>query len=323
MKSKTLCFLLITSLFTQSFCRINSFPLYEGNECSSLTYENFGVPKEKYLDIFSDGKVSDNEREYLYSNYYTESPKIFKSHATWYGGEQESIGELLQYSLWIKQQMDRGWVLIGSGKYGYHPELKEELDTFIKNNYWYKDSKDILLSKQKSPLYFYFADGGNKRVNRDFQNQPIPVKYDSLNDRQKRVLDITVTQAYKMKKSFFVSISEQSNLTEQEALNSGKYLAVVSSKTINDFGRRFMIYKCVSGKLDFIGIVLVGGEAKRDDWTGMGSPTNIGFSYNHAPLSIRENNEIHWGFDFPTELYNYFGGTTGATGEIIAIDPDK
>jgi len=72
-----------------------------------------------------------------------------------------------------------------------------------------------------------------------------------------------------------------------------------------------------------VGVVIVGGEAKRSDWTGIGPITTPTFAWNYAPLSIREANETHWGFDFPLSLYNYFGGTTGATTEpIIAIDPD-
>ena len=219
--------------------------------------------------------------------------------------------------------MWRGWVLIASGQHGYHPEIKDDLYKFIKNYYSYKDANDYLLFEQRSPVYFYFADGGNERLNRDSEDQPIPVPYEDLNSKQKRVFDLTVTQAYKMERRFFTTIEVQSKMTEQEALDSGKYISVVSGKTINDFGRRYMIYKCVDSKLDFIGVVIVGGEAKRSDWTGIGPITTPTFAWNYAPLSIREANGEHWGFDFPLSLYKYFGGTTGATTEpIIAIDPD-
>ena len=299
--------------------------------CDSLHYWEFGIPQEKYNEIFEDEKVSDAERVYLHTNYYEPSPKVFKASATLYGYDFAALNEILQYGLWIRQQMWRGWVLIGSGEYGYHPELREELVEFVKKDYGYKDPSDILLSKQKSPLYFYFADGGVDRLNRTVDNELIAVKYDELNDKQKRVYDLTDRSAEKSQKEFYTSIAMQSNQSPKEALDSGKYIGVVSAKSINDFGRRFLMYRCNNRYLDFVGVVIVGGEAKRDDWTGLGSPTNANFKFDHFPLSIREFEGEHWGFDLPLSLYIYYGGEKianidpfegGHVGGIITVDPD-
>lgn len=291
-----------------------------GNSCDSLKYEKFGMTPEEYNAIFADNKVSDKEKEELYKNYYTPLPMIFKAHATLYGGDLGAIAELLTYKQFMLDEMVRGWVLIGSGAYGFHPEVSD-LQPFLDKYYpgWYANS---LLSSEKSVLYRYFADGGMARTRRDSAGQPIPVSIQELNPAQLRVYNITSQQAWKMQRDYFVSINEQSHMTEYEALATGKYISVVSAKSVNDFGRQFLLYDCVDSKLKFVGVVLVSGEAKRDDWTGLGSPTNNNFKFNYFPLAKRVEEGIHWGFDFPTTLYTYFGGITNGTRAAIAIDAD-
>jgi len=295
----------------------------QGSGVSCYTpYGEIGIDKSEYKDLFSDGKITDRERELLYRNYYTKSPRVMRITGTLYGSNINAIAEILKYGSWIRQQMGRGWVLIGSGEYGYHSELRRELGLFIKKYYGYKNPDDILLQEQKSPLYFYFADGGMKLDNRDVEGQPIPVTYEELNARQKRVYDITVHSPGKMEDEFFVGIDEQSGLTPEQALASGKYIGVVSTKSVNDFGRRFLLYDCKSGNAEFLGVVLVGGEARLTDWTGLGNTTFKTFDFNHFPLITRTANGYHWGMDLPTAIYEKLGGTGGPTRAFLAIDPD-
>jgi len=293
-----------------------------GSSCDDIQYDKIGIDDLEYKRLFADDKITDSEREFLYRDYYNSSPSRMRIVGTLYGHDINAIGELLQYGLWIRQQMDRGWVLIGSGLYGYRNEIRGDLSDFIKKYYNYKNPNDTLLSKQKSPAYFYYADGGINWDNRDSKSQPIPVSYEELNDRQERVFDLTVESPYKMKRDFFTSIDEQSKLSPDAALKTGKYIGVVSTKSINDFGRRLLLYSCTGGATKFIGVVVVGGEAKRDDWTGLGSPTSSVFDFKHFPLSTRRSNGFSWGMDVPTSIYEELGGTGSYTSNFIAIDPD-
>lgn len=264
--------------------------------------KEIGLPKPAYESMFEDDIITNAERRLLFENYYTELPAKFMASATLYGRDADSRAELLSYGGWMRQQMERGWVLIASGDYGYHPELSSYTD-------------DILLSKQASPLYSYFADRY-----KDSRNQPIPISYEQLNDRQKRIYAITSVDIRESANAalFFTTIADQSRRTPQEALAEAKYIAIVSAKSVNDFGRRFLLYKDGA----FVGVVLVGGEAKRDDWTGLGSPTSDYFSFDSFPLIIRESNNQHWAFDLPTSVYKYYGGSGGPVSGIYAVDPD-
>jgi len=275
---------------------------------------SIGLDPAVYAAIFADGYVSPLERRYLYQTYYEPLPAQITASATLRGGDIQAIGELLQYGLWIREQMKRGYVLIGSGMYGYHDELETSLAPFIKSSYRYKDPYDTLLAKLNSPLYFYFADRGKPG-----RPEPVPVSYAQLNARQKRVYDITDRQPYKMQAAYFMNITAQSEMGPAAALQSGRYIGVVSGKSVNDFGRRFLLYK----DNHFVGVVIVGGEAKRDDWTGLGSPTSPTFSFKQFPLCIRETNGQHWAFDLPQSIYEYFGGTGGPVTGVYAVDPDK
>lgn len=247
--------------------------------------------------MVDDNVITDYEKFVMFSNYYEPSPKSFVSTATLYGSEESSYVELSFYGEVIRQQMWRGFVLTGSGEYGFH---NIPLD-------------DNILDNQGSDAYLYFAD----RV-RDKANQPIPVEYSELNDRQKRVYDITEYKDWEMEDKFIMPISDMSKLSETQALLSGKYIGFVSTKSPNDFGRRFLLYK----DNKFVGIVLVTGTAKRSDWTGLEKPTTENFRYYRNPLIIRRNNGVQWGFDFTQDLYDFFGGTGGPTENILAIDPD-
>ena len=286
--------------------------------CAPLS---IGMPAEEYRAIFADDLVTDGERKMLYENYYRELPQSFTASATFYGEDRDARAELLTYGAHLRQQMWRGWVLIGSGKYGYHPELKENLRAFAVKYYGYKNPDDILLSKQASPLYFYFADGGIQRINRDEKNQPIAVAYTELNARQKRIYDLTAKDIRERQNAarFFATIAEQSGMTPEQALASGKYIGIVSAKSVNDFGRRFLFYKdgC------FVGVVIVGGEAKRDDWVGFGSPTSRDFMFYRFPLIIRTADGDPWAFDLPRSIYEHYGGEGGPVSGIYAIDPDR
>lgn len=275
---------------------------------------SFGVPPATYQAIFADGKVSAQERHYLYETYYAPLPQSFTASATLRGGDIQAIGELLQYGLWVREQMRRGYVLIASGIHGYHEDLYLQLPLFIARCYPHKNGFDYLLSSVKSPLYFYFADRGQY-----CRPEPTPLTYDQLNARQKRVYDLTDRQPYKMQDAYFMSIAAQSEMGPHKALESGKYIGVVSGKSVNDFGRRFMLYK--DGR--FVGVVIVGGEAKRDDWTGLGSPTSPTFNFQQFPLCIRETNGQHWAFDLPQSIYEYYGGTGGPVIGVYAVDPDE
>ena len=227
-------------------------------------------------------------REQLFDNYYEPSPDIFLSHATLYGSDVSSIVELSWYGEVLRQQMWRGFVLTGSGMYS------SELDN------------------QAARKYYELAD-----KKRDERNQPIAVTVNQLNDRQKRIYDITEHRDYEIYDIFIDE--DQSDLTEKAALDSNKYIGFVSAKSPNDIGRRLFLYSFKNNEMQFQGVVLVTGTAKRSDWTGLEKPTNEGLYFN--PLIIREANGVHWGFDLTYRLYELFGGTGGPTDAIIAIDP--
>ena len=246
----------------------------------------FGMTDTEYQKAIA----APDAREQLFENYYQPSPNIFISHATLYGSDESSIVELSFYGEVIRQQMWRGFVLTASGMY----------------------STD--LDNQAARKYYELAD-----KKRDIRNQPIAVTYDQLNDRQKRIYDITEYRDYEIY-DIFVD-EDQSDLTEKDALDSNKYIGFVSAKSANDIGRRFFLYSFENNQMQFQGVVLVTGTAKRADWTGLEKPTNEGFYYN--PLIIRYSKGVHWGFDLTYRLYELFGGTGGPTNAIIAIDPDS
>ena len=252
-----------------------------------------------YFHYLTDDGISDEDKQILFKNYYQPSPKMFTAHGTLYGNEDSSYVELAFYGDVIRQQMWRGFVLTGSGMYGY----QDVLGVF-----------DNLLDKQGSEMYLYYAD-----LIRDSANQPIPVSYEQLNGNQKRLYDITNFRSWEIADEFIVSTEVQSKQTETEALLSNKYIGFVSTKSPNDIGRRFLLYK----GSDFAGIVLVTGCAKQADWTGVGLVTTETFRYYNNPLIVRiSDDNSQWGFDFTNNLYSFFGGTGGATQPILAIDPD-
>ena len=280
------------------------------------TFGTFGIPQVLWDEIWADDNISDDEKVFMYNSYYQRMPNAFKASATWYGPDANTYGELLWYGAAMRQQMERGWVLFGSGKYGY-------FDCSLLKTY--RCERDNLLSAQKSQMYYYFAD---RYV--DQRGQPIPVPEEDLNDRQRRIFELTKCDLREKacRRPYFASIDEQSQMTPDQALATGKWIAIVSCKSVNDFGRQFLIfremeYHSFTTEEIFVGVVICGGEAKRDDWTGLGSPTNDGFKFNAFPLSIRVHEGYHWAFDFPTSLYEWFGGTGGHVGGIIAIDPDE
>jgi hypothetical protein len=122
-----------------------------------------------------------------------------------------------------------------------------------------------------------------------------------------------------------ITITEQSKMTPQQALNSGKYIGIIATKSVNDLGRRFLLYKQNSetGARDFVGVVIVGDYAKRDDWIGSGSPTQqANADFYNFPLGTRVQNDQQWGFDLTQDLYDYYGGTGGPAFGVIAVDPD-
>lgn len=304
-ETKTIRLIVIGLLFVVVF-----FLLYGKDATSEETvpipsatpnFIDFGIPQDVYDSLFEDDIISDDERRYLYETYYELLPEIFLASATWYGADGNAYGEILKYGEWLRQQMWRGWVLIGSGQYGYHDDF----------------DGDPLLSKQASPLYYHFAD---RYV--DLRGQPIQITYEKLNTCQRRIYDLTEYDIREKvhREAYFMAIEEQSKLTPESALLTGKYIAIVSAKSVNDFGRRFMLF--IGDMTNFVGVVVVGGEAKRDDWTGLGSPTNDTFKFNYFPLSTRTAGKYHWAFDFPTSVYEYFGGDGGHVSGIIAVDPD-
>lgn len=228
-------------------------------------------------------------REQLFDNYYEPSPNIFISHGTLYGSDNLSVVELSWYGEVIRQQMGRGFVLTASGMYS------SELDN------------------QSARKYYELADMYRTG------HGVVPITYEQLNQRQKRLYDITEFRDYEIYDMFIDE--NQADLTEKEALDSDKYVGFVSTKSPNDIGRRFFIYSFENSQMEFQGLVLVTGTAKRSDWTGLEKPTNKGFYFN--PLIIRYSKGVHWGFDLTYRLYELFGGTGGPTNAIIAIDPDS
>lgn len=288
-----------------------------------IIYGKFWLEREGYYKIFSDNIVSDEEIEFLYKVYYTPLPKAFLASASRFGSDELSCMELEFYGKGIRAEMVRGWVLVGSGEYGYHPELKEDLSEFIQKYYRYKNKNNILLSKESSPLFDYFADGGLLRSRRDKRNQPIPVMPYELNKAQKRIYDITPSYDGKCTSNVLMSIDEQSKMTEEEALSTGKYISLVSAKSPNDIGRIFFIYDISNGNKKFLGVTLVVGTAKKSDWTGYGDTTSNYFQWNQFPLALQKEGDYYWAFDFPNALYYYLEGDGGLIKEILAIDAER
>lgn len=268
-----------------------------------------GVDPDYYRYMVDDNIITDYEKRILFDNYYTQSPKEFISTATLYGSEESSYVELSFYGEVIRQQMWRGFVLTGSGMYGHRYGEEADMMEFDQDI----AIENFLLDNQASLAYLYYAD----RV-RDYNNQPISVAYANLNERQKRIYDITEYKDFEIRDKFILPIGIMSSMNESDALASGRYIAFVSTKSPNDFGRRFLLYK--QGK--FVGVVLVTGTAKRSDWTGLELPTTETFRYYNNPLIVRRNNDVQWGFDFTEDIYRYFGGNGGPTSPILAIDPD-
>lgn len=279
-----------------------------------------GLPENIYRKMVSDNIISSKEKEILYRNYYNPSPQSFVGHGTLYGSEESSYVELSFFGDVIRQQMQRGFVLSGSGMYGYQDKSENKISEFIRTYYSYKLIDNFILDNQSSISYYYYADGGLERANRDNRNQPIPVTYEKLNKRQQRIYDITSYPSWKIKDYFIATITEQQALGEKASLASGKYIGFVSTKSPNDFGRRFLLY---DENGNFAGVVLVTGMAKRSDWTGLEKPTTETFRYYNNPLIIRSSNGTQWGFDLTNKIYKYFGGTGGPTDPIIAVDPDS
>jgi hypothetical protein len=266
----------------------------------------------------------------LYTNYFTESPCEFISHATWFGSEELSVSELLFSGEVMRQQMERGWVLVASGEYGYHWDMKEEVDKYIEKYASNRSAEDYILDGQGSALYVYYADGGIERTNHLVGGKINPVTYEELNDRQKRIYDITKYSHYQILTQVLVPIEEQASITPEEALASGKYVGFVSGKSVNDIGRRYLLYRySESGIGNFVGVVLVVGTAKRADWTGVGGVSDSSFRYDAYPLILRKFNGYLWGFDFSSNLFAYFGGGLEPgnplhrpTDPVYALDPD-
>ena len=270
--------------------------------------EFFGIEKDIYKEITKDRYFSDEEIKYLYKIYYTPLPKYFEASGTYFGSDSRSIMELKYYGIAIRSEMPFGFVLVASGKYGYHDELLEELEKTYKTT-------NTLLSKEASPLYHYFADGGVGKPRRDSKNQPIPILYEELNDEQKRIFDLTVTKDVGR---FLISPVEQSKFSEEVALKSGKYVGFVSCKSPNDIGRRFLLYQ----DNKFVGVVLVVGTAKLSDWTGYGTTTDDSYQWYNFPIGISTVNGQYIVFDLPETVYKYLGGTGEGIVNLSAIDPD-
>jgi len=270
---------------------------------------------------------SDDVSRALYQNYYTPSPCNFVSHGTWFGSDELSVQELLFSGEVMRQQMERGYVLVGSGDYGYHWDLKYEVDAYIAKWAANRSPTDYLLEKQGSVLYVYFADGGVERTHHFVGGKIDPVTYEELNPKQRRLYDATTMGAWDIQSKLLVPTQE--HLTPEQALASRQYVGFVSGKSVNDIGRRFLLYRYLP-EPQFVGVALVVGTAKRADWTGIGGTSDESFQYDHFPLILRRYNGYLWGFDFPTNLYLMFGGTINPgdpihvpTEPVLAIDPDR
>lgn len=289
---------------------------------SSFTFNpsnnSFSIPIEIFRNVYRDGYLEEDEKRLLYENYYEKLPPLTVGGFSYFGSDGLSMMELKYYGEVLRAQIQRGYVLVGSGDYGYHDNLKEDLDIFIKTWYPYMNEKDILLSSEASPLFDYLADGGVERRNRDKRRQPIPVNYNELNNEQKRIFDLTKISP--SSRILLENISVQQSLGEEKSLSSGKYVSFVSSKSPNDIGRRFLFYGITNEfEYDFVGVVLVVGTASRADWTGWGSVSSSHTSWREVPLGVAKVNGYSWTFDIPEELYKYL--LENKISGILAIEP--
>ncbi len=259
----------------------------------------FGIPD-------TDGDlVPDNTKiRHLYSNYYEPSPDAFVATGTRFGPDTMAIAEIEYYGEVLRQQMWRGYALLGSGMYGYHPDLESELHSFLTDRYPDKRiHPSTLLETQNSPLYLLFADS-----NLDEQGFPTELQYEDFNIRQKRIFDVSENPGAYL-------VGSQNHLTPAQAAASGKYIGFVSAKSPNDMGRAFLLFDRDS----FKGVALAAGVAKRSDWTGI---TNHEVT-QYNPLGTRVQNNQQWGFDLPDSIYyGIFDGKGGPVFDIVAVDLD-
>ncbi len=278
----------------------------------------YGIPTDVFSNYYND--PTPTTQRAIFETYYTQSPSSFEGSGTNFGDPNVAIATLYTYGSFLRQQMQRGWALEASGMYGYHDELSSQLQNF---HFIFSNSElnhdDIFLRKQASPLYAYFAD---QHV--DANGQPIPQTYDQLNENQKRIYDLTSSSAKNFNSKYIVPISTQSSMTPEDALNSGKYVGIIATKSVNDLGRRFLLYKKDSqGNTSFVGVVLVGDYAKLGDWVGSGGVTvQSNANFTQFPLGTRTSKGEPWGFDLTQPLYDYYGGSGGPVNGIVAVDPD-
>lgn len=248
----------------------------------------------------------------LFDNYYSPSPNAFLAFGT-LEGPNAGVASVLQLQSDMNNpninnlgEMQMGYVLIGSGDYG------AKLAGY-----------DNLLASRKSPYYLTLA-----KQHWDANGKPIPVTPNQLNANQKRIYDFKETD--------IVPVDSQAGTDPEAALASGKYVGVIATKSINDIGRRLLLYKYdqAAGKQTFVGVALVGDAAKGADWTGQNDITGdvTKLQFRTQPLGFLKSDGVNtglgiengqqWGFDLPTNLYEYFGGTGGPAMNILAVDPD-
>lgn len=282
--------------------------------------------KDWYWNMRKDGLITPDELTELNSTYYPRSPNIFVGSATRYGPMPPMMKKLIDLKPEIRDQMKRGWVLTGSGEYGYHPELADKLKTWIPTSLYGSDlnPNNILLDNRASPVYVFNAE---QRLGGPY-NHPLPVLYKDLNDRQKLLFDLTANDVNYIWEHI-VPIEQHQQWGPGNALESNTYVSLIATKSPNDIGRRFLLFhRNENDEVVFDGVTLVVDVASRADWTGTGAILDPTSRYNPLMLRLQPNERgewEQWGFDLPNELYYHispYGKEDRAVFGVIAIDAE-
>ncbi|MBU1085250.1 hypothetical protein KKB06_02785, partial [Patescibacteria group bacterium] len=268
---------------------------------------NIGLPKG----------IKDERTAFEY--YFSRSPDSFVGTGTRYGSMIQAIEEILYYGEVLRQQMWRGYPLVGSQDYGYNDHLREDLEKYIEGHI---NTNDTLLDDQASWMYRYLADQN--------LNEKGQIIYEELNEQQKLIYDLTEggglnENGFNYTKHFFVNWQEHARMGPELALESDTYIGAISLRSPADIGRKVFLFRSdfVTGEHQFVGVAVVGGVASRYDWTEL-DPNNTDESIlGKDRLGIRNQNGYQWAADLPNEVYyEAYGGSNGPVFGVVVVDPE-
>lgn len=112
----------------------------------------------------------------------------------------------------------------------------------------------------------------------------------------------------------------QEGMTEEEALNSGKIVGFVATRSPEDIGKRFLVYAVdespgedgLSAEPRFVGLVLAVDTAAGHDWIGTQESTRVGNGLGFSTYSLKGWEDLPWIADMTSSLMRQMpAGTSG------------